>query len=266
MSRKPSPRARPSIWSRPDVVVAVGLGSVLGWFLLRPKTPSEFSLVEGKQYEFTLLAHPYGEESEWWQEARAALAESGASRITKIESSPGDVQIRFSKLSPVTAKLPPHTVLYPSTPSLATATLLRAEIASGYPLPLGTSTTVSGSPKSKRPGIDRAVHYEKLAEACEADAKKPHLASEQELNLELAREYRARAQRLRSGRVSGSPRKPRTNEDIARHWDQIAEQCEADAKNPHHRKVRELNLELAADARAKAAATRSGRGAWDHDA
>ncbi len=64
-------------------------------------------------------------------------------------------------------------------------------------------------------------------------------------------------------RIGAAPR--RTNEDIARHWDQIAAQCEADAKNPRHKKARDLNLELAADARKKAADTRKGRGAWDHD-
>ena len=65
--------------------------------------------------------------------------------------------------------------------------------------------------------------------------------------------------------VSGKTKKPRTNEDIARHWDKMADQCEADAKNPRHREVRTLNLELAADARKRAAATRAGRGAWDED-
>ena len=197
MSRRPAPRARPSIWARPDVIVAVGLGSVLGWFLLRPKAPSEFSLVEGRQYEFTLLAHPYGEESEWWQDARDALAESGASVITKIESKPGDVQIRFSKLSPVTAKLPPHTVLYPSTPSLATATLLKATLVPSSGItPLGSSTSVSGSP---RLGEAIARNYEKMAMDAETDAKNPLLSAEQQLNLELAKEYRAKARRHRKG-------------------------------------------------------------------
>ncbi len=137
-----SPRKRPSPWARPDVLCAVGLGGALAWFLLRSQEPREVSLTAGRTYEFTLLAHPYGDEAEWWQQAREALAESGAVLITKIESSPGDVRIRFEKASPVTATLPPHTVLYPSTPPLATATLLAAKPSSGGVLPLGTSSNV----------------------------------------------------------------------------------------------------------------------------
>ena len=212
MALRSSPRARPSLWARPDVLCAVGLGGLLGWFLLRQKAPREFSLVEGKTYEFTLVAHPYGNFPDWWAEAEEALTESGVSNLVMQlqEGAPGtvgnqDVLVRFTKPSPVTATLLPHTVLYPNTPSLATATLLRAEIAKGYPLPLGTSTTVSGDPKSKHPknpGIDRAARYLKMAEDCEADARDPRHSSQQELLLVLAKEYRARAARHRSGRHS----------------------------------------------------------------
>lgn len=175
-------------------VLAFGAVGYFFWRLSTPDADREFSLVEGKTYEFTLLAHPYGDAAEWWQAARDALAESGASLITKLQDGPDDVRIRFSKSSPVTATLPPHTVLYPSTAPLATATLLEAK-------PVSLGATISGSPKSKHPkaGIDRAARYEAMAEECEADAKKPHLSSEQSLNLELAKEYRARARRHRSG-------------------------------------------------------------------
>lgn len=46
---------------------------------------------------------------------------------------------------------------------------------------------------------DRALHYEKLAADCARDAKKPHLKAQRELNLELAREYRTRASKVRKG-------------------------------------------------------------------
>lgn len=60
-------------------------------------------------------------------------------------------------------------------------------------------------------------------------------------------------------------KKPRTNEDIAKHWERMAADCEADAKNPRYRKERALNLELAAKYRKKAANERSGRGMWDFE-
>lgn len=188
-----SKKSSPSIATLGCWSIVLGGGAFLIWSVVLGAT-DEMSVVEGRTYEFTLLAHPYGDAAEWWQAVRDALAESDASLVTKIQDGPNDVRIRFTKSSPVTAKLPPHTVLYPSTPQLATATLLGAR-------PVSTPVAISGTPKSKHPkaGIDRAARYEAMAAECEADAKKPHLSSEQALNLELAKEYRARARRHRAG-------------------------------------------------------------------
>src|SRR4029077_4298733 len=164
-------RSPPPLWQQPPFLAGVGIAGFLLWRLRTPDADREFSLVQGKTYQFTLLGHPYGDEADWWQQAREALAESGAALITKIEQSPGDVRIRFTKVSPVSTALPPHTVLYPSTPPLATATLLEAKLTSG-PVPLGTSASVSGLPHDE----DRARHYDLLGAKPEGDAKKPPLS------------------------------------------------------------------------------------------
>lgn len=61
----------------------------------------------------------------------------------------------------------------------------------------------------------------------------------------------------------GASRK-RTDEDIARHWDRMAEDLEALAKN-ETKQERKSTLELAADYRSRATRTRAGKGAWSED-
>lgn len=138
--RKTSPRLSTlGVWS-----VVMGC-CVIAWKVLAaPAAPSSFSIAEGREYEFTLLAHPYGEFSAWWAEAQGALEESGAHDVVVTSRTEADVVLRFVKKAPLTTTLLPHTVLYPSTPTLATATLIDASPASAKAsnsavLPLGSN-------------------------------------------------------------------------------------------------------------------------------
>lgn len=127
----------PPAWQRPDVLVAVGLGALLAWKLWGQASaapPTTFSIVEGKDYEFTIEAHPYGDFSSWYAEAEQALESSGAHSLVMLSRSDASVILRFVKTSPVTKTLAVRAVLYPSAPPLATATLLDAAPAPGVAL------------------------------------------------------------------------------------------------------------------------------------
>lgn len=121
-----------------------GAGAFVLWRLLTPASERdrEFSVVDGRDYEFTLVAHPYGNATEWWEAAEAALSESGAHSITVLSRTPSDVVVRFVKRSPITTMIKKHAVLYPNDPPLATATMLDCKPAKGGVLPLGGSASV----------------------------------------------------------------------------------------------------------------------------
>ena len=120
---------------------AFGVGA---WFLWRLATGDRsFTIQQGKNYRFTLIAHSYGDFAEWWAEANEALIESDATNIAYARRGEGDAIVSFEKVAPVTTKLAPHAILYPSSPPLATATLLEAPTLrpNSSVTPLGTSTS-----------------------------------------------------------------------------------------------------------------------------
>lgn len=132
----------PPAWQRPDVLVAVGLGALLAWKLWSKPTassPTTFSIAQGKDYEFTIEAHPYGDFDEWYSGVEQALEASQAHSLTLLSRSDGSVVLRFVKKSPVTATLPARMVLYPNDPPLATATVVDVKPASSGVIPLGES-------------------------------------------------------------------------------------------------------------------------------
>lgn len=132
----------PPAWQRPDVLIAVGLGSLLAWKLWsKPASgaPATFSIEQGKAYEFTVEAHPYGDFDEWYSGVEQALENSQAHSLTLLSRSDSSVVLRFVKKSPVTASLPARMVLYPNDPPLATATVIDVKPASSGVLPLGVS-------------------------------------------------------------------------------------------------------------------------------
>lgn len=132
----------PAAWQRPDVLVALGLGALLAyklWSKPASSTPASFSIEEGKDYEFTVEAHPYGDFNEWYGGVQDALDASGAHSLTMVSRTDGSTILRFVKKAPVTTTLPARTVLYPNDPPLATATLIDCQQASSGVLPLGES-------------------------------------------------------------------------------------------------------------------------------
>jgi len=136
------PRGREKYAHVAHPLLLLGLGGLLLWRLFGADvdTARALSLVSGKRYRFQIVAHPYGDFADWWAQANAALLESDATDIA-YQRSPknpnGDVFVQFTKTAPVTTTLPPHAVLYPNDPPLATATLLGGSIVQGGVVPLG---------------------------------------------------------------------------------------------------------------------------------
>jgi hypothetical protein len=131
-------------WGNPANWLAIAAAGFCAWKIwgssARAAGNVVFPIEQGKDYEFVLEAHPYGDEASWWSEVEDALASSGAHSLELVSRGQGSVVLKFVKTSPVTTSLPARTVLYPSDAPLATATLLDAKAASSSGvLPLGTS-------------------------------------------------------------------------------------------------------------------------------